>query len=69
MIEESTVMNTIGVELALARMDSLVLENPLQREFETDARYIWPERWAALRRFFEAVLCDDESHPSANGGD
>ena len=29
-------------------MQRIVNDHPLSCEFETDARYIWPKRWAAL---------------------
>jgi hypothetical protein len=36
--------------MILEIMDEIVKEKPLSCEFETDARYVWPERWDRLRK-------------------
>jgi hypothetical protein len=41
--------------MILEIMDKIVQEKPLSCEFETDARYVWPERWDRLSKRIEGL--------------
>ena len=57
-------MKLIRIESVLARMAEVDDEHPTVGEWETDARYVWPQRWADLRRFLEA-----KREAAGGGGD
>jgi len=54
-----------GTRMALRDTMQRIIDNhPLSCEFETDARYIWPKRWAAL----EAAIPNAGKAPALKPG-
>ncbi len=42
-------------------MKQIVEKRPLSSEYETDARYVWPERWELLLRFIRELESQEEN--------
>ena len=51
----------------LTAMNFIEKDFPLDLEFETDARHIWPKRWERLRRQIECQLVKPEKEPDKEG--
>jgi hypothetical protein len=54
----SHAMNDEGRALLVKLMDEILEQHPLASEYDTDARYVWPARWEALRAALSALSAD-----------